>query len=56
MNEYLKQEMNPNFRMTNPLNPVHMMSFSKAQRNTSQVHQINRYERISIKSLRPNYL
>nr|QWW92418.1 RNA polymerase beta'' subunit [Lopholejeunea zollingeri] len=38
--EYLKQEMNPNFRMTDPLNPVHMMSFSGARGSTSQVHQL----------------
>ena len=25
--EYLRQEMNPNFRMTDPYNPVHIMSF-----------------------------
>nr|QWW92011.1 RNA polymerase beta'' subunit [Lejeunea sp. 17-8794] len=38
--EYLKQEMNPNFRMTDPLNPVHIMSFSGARGSTSQVHQL----------------
>lgn len=38
--EYLKQEMNPNFRMTDPSNPVHMMSFSGARGSTSQVHQL----------------
>nr|QWW93171.1 RNA polymerase beta'' subunit [Lunularia cruciata] len=38
--EYLKQEMNPNFRITDPLNPVHMMSFSGARGSTSQVHQL----------------
>nr|YP_010194377.1 RNA polymerase beta'' subunit [Pallavicinia lyellii]QZZ24653.1 RNA polymerase beta'' subunit [Pallavicinia lyellii] len=38
--EYLKQEMNPNFRMTDPLNSVHMMSFSGARGSTSQVHQL----------------
>nr|YP_009667960.1 RNA polymerase beta' subunit [Jubula hutchinsiae]QCW58736.1 RNA polymerase beta' subunit [Jubula hutchinsiae] len=38
--EYLKQEMNPNFRMTDPLNPVYMMSFSGARGSTSQVHQL----------------
>nr|QWW93012.1 RNA polymerase beta'' subunit [Cyathodium smaragdinum] len=38
--EYLKQEMNPNFRMTNPLNPIHMMSFSGARGSISQVHQL----------------
>nr|QHD46863.1 RNA polymerase beta'' subunit [Anthoceros agrestis] len=38
--EYLKQEMNPNFRMTDPLNPVHMMSFSGARGSASQVHQL----------------
>nr|AND48347.1 beta'' subunit of RNA polymerase [Eosphagnum rigescens] len=38
--EHLKQEMNPNFRMTDPLNPVHMMSFSGARGSTSQVHQL----------------
>ncbi|KAF3952355.1 hypothetical protein CMV_022083 [Castanea mollissima] len=34
--EYLRQEMNPNFRMTDPFNPVHMMSFSGARGNASQ--------------------
>nr|WOC91935.1 RNA polymerase beta'' subunit [Utricularia pubescens] len=38
--EYLRHEMNPNFRMTDPLNPVHMMSFSGARGNASQVHQL----------------
>nr|QWY89118.1 RNA polymerase beta'' subunit [Lophira lanceolata] len=38
--EYLRQEMNPNFRMTEPFNPVHIMSFSGARGNTSQVHQL----------------
>jgi DNA-directed RNA polymerase subunit beta' len=30
--EYLRQEMNPNFRMTDPYNPVYLMSFSGARR------------------------
>nr|YP_009351961.1 RNA polymerase beta' subunit [Schoepfia jasminodora]AQW41678.1 RNA polymerase beta' subunit [Schoepfia jasminodora] len=38
--EYLRQEMNPNFRMTDPLNPVYIMSFSGARGNASQVHQL----------------
>nr|YP_009729892.1 RNA polymerase beta'' subunit [Caldesia parnassifolia]QHW08228.1 RNA polymerase beta'' subunit [Caldesia parnassifolia]UDZ61179.1 RNA polymerase beta subunit [Caldesia parnassifolia]UDZ61180.1 RNA polymerase beta subunit [Caldesia parnassifolia]UDZ61181.1 RNA polymerase beta subunit [Caldesia parnassifolia]UDZ61182.1 RNA polymerase beta subunit [Caldesia parnassifolia] len=38
--EYLRQEMNPNFRMTNPSNPVHLMSFSGARGSASQVHQL----------------
>nr|YP_009872687.1 RNA polymerase beta subunit [Ctenolophon englerianus]QKT26927.1 RNA polymerase beta subunit [Ctenolophon englerianus] len=38
--EYLRQEMNPNFRMTEPFNPVHIMSFSGARGNVSQVHQL----------------
>nr|YP_010193439.1 RNA polymerase beta'' subunit [Zostera nigricaulis]QZQ52659.1 RNA polymerase beta'' subunit [Zostera nigricaulis] len=38
--EYLRQEMNKNFRMTNPSNPVHLMSFSGARGNASQVHQL----------------
>nr|YP_010144919.1 RNA polymerase beta'' subunit [Exacum affine]QQL92323.1 RNA polymerase beta'' subunit [Exacum affine] len=38
--EYLRQEMNPNFRMTDPCNPVHIMSFSGARGNASQVHQL----------------
>nr|YP_009527049.1 RNA polymerase beta' subunit [Croomia pauciflora]AYA54004.1 RNA polymerase beta' subunit [Croomia pauciflora] len=38
--EYLRQEMNPNFRMTDPANPVHLMSFSGARGNASQVHQL----------------
>nr|QHB79491.1 RNA polymerase beta subunit [Ruppia sinensis] len=38
--EYLRQEMNPNFRMTNSSNPVYLMSFSGARGNASQVHQL----------------
>nr|YP_009239042.1 RNA polymerase beta' subunit [Monsonia emarginata]AKF43123.1 RNA polymerase beta'' subunit [Monsonia emarginata]AML26866.1 RNA polymerase beta' subunit [Monsonia emarginata] len=38
--EYLRQEMNPNFRTTDPLNPVHVMSFSGARGSASQVHQL----------------
>nr|YP_009689121.1 DNA-directed RNA polymerase beta' subunit [Ypsilandra thibetica]QEL51838.1 DNA-directed RNA polymerase beta' subunit [Ypsilandra thibetica] len=38
--EYLRQEMSPNFRMTDPSNPVHLMSFSGARGNASQVHQL----------------
>nr|YP_009442221.1 RNA polymerase beta'' subunit [Iodes cirrhosa]ATN95298.1 RNA polymerase beta'' subunit [Iodes cirrhosa] len=38
--EYLRQEMNPNFSMTDPFNPVHIMSFSGARGNASQVHQL----------------
>nr|QUB02332.1 RNA polymerase beta' subunit [Palisota barteri] len=38
--EYLRQEMNPNFRMTDPYNPVHLMSFSGARGNASQIHQL----------------
>nr|YP_009033859.1 beta'' subunit of RNA polymerase [Mesotaenium endlicherianum]AHZ11242.1 beta'' subunit of RNA polymerase [Mesotaenium endlicherianum] len=38
--EHLKKEMSPNFKMTNPLNPVHMMSFSGARGSISQVHQL----------------
>nr|QWE50380.1 RNA polymerase beta'' subunit [Rourea microphylla] len=38
--EYLRQEMNPNFRRTEPFNPVHIMSFSGARGNASQVHQL----------------
>nr|YP_010565864.1 RNA polymerase beta subunit [Medicago turbinata]UZC30444.1 RNA polymerase beta subunit [Medicago turbinata] len=38
--EYLRQEMNLNFRMTDPFNPVHIMSFSGARGNASQVHQL----------------
>nr|YP_010512721.1 RNA polymerase beta'' subunit [Machaerium brasiliense]UXL84128.1 RNA polymerase beta'' subunit [Machaerium brasiliense] len=38
--EYLRQEMNPNFRMTDPFNPVYIMSFSGARGNPSQVHQL----------------
>nr|YP_009925684.1 RNA polymerase beta'' subunit [Incarvillea compacta]QNH82776.1 RNA polymerase beta'' subunit [Incarvillea compacta] len=40
ISDYLRQEMNPNFRMTDPLNPVHIMSFSGARGNASQVHQL----------------
>nr|YP_009241736.1 RNA polymerase beta' subunit [Tofieldia thibetica]AMQ13310.1 RNA polymerase beta' subunit [Tofieldia thibetica] len=38
--EYLRQEMNPNFRTTAPSNPVYLMSFSGARGNASQVHQL----------------
>uniref|UniRef100_A0AAU6PDT4 DNA-directed RNA polymerase n=1 Tax=Dianthus praecox TaxID=2614469 RepID=A0AAU6PDT4_9CARY len=38
--DYLRQEMNANFRMTDPYNPVHIMSFSGARGNVSQVHQL----------------
>jgi len=38
--EYLKQEMNPNFQMTDPSNPVYLMSFSGARGNASQIHQL----------------
>nr|UZC33071.1 RNA polymerase beta'' subunit [Tofieldia yoshiiana var. kanwonensis] len=38
--EYLRQEMNPNFRTTDPSNPVYLMSFSGARGNASQVHQL----------------
>nr|YP_009490474.1 RNA polymerase beta'' subunit [Cibotium barometz]YP_010878713.1 RNA polymerase beta'' subunit [Cibotium cumingii]AWH62692.1 RNA polymerase beta'' subunit [Cibotium barometz]WHE37906.1 RNA polymerase beta'' subunit [Cibotium barometz]WHE37993.1 RNA polymerase beta'' subunit [Cibotium barometz]WHE38081.1 RNA polymerase beta'' subunit [Cibotium barometz]WHE38603.1 RNA polymerase beta'' subunit [Cibotium cumingii] len=38
--ECSKREMNPSFRMIDPLNPVHMMSFSGARGSTSQVHQL----------------
>nr|AXO65958.1 RNA polymerase beta'' subunit [Calochilus robertsonii] len=38
--EYLRQKMNPNFRMTDPSNPVYLMSFSGARGNASQVHQL----------------
>ncbi|KAJ8422290.1 hypothetical protein Cgig2_028251 [Carnegiea gigantea] len=31
--------MNPNFRITDPYNPVHIMSFSGARGNVYQVHQ-----------------
>jgi hypothetical protein len=33
--EYLRKEMNSNFSMTDPLNPVHVMSFSGARGSTS---------------------
>nr|WGO60455.1 RNA polymerase beta'' subunit [Aneura pinguis]WGO60541.1 RNA polymerase beta'' subunit [Aneura pinguis] len=38
--EYLKRGMNLNFRITDPSNPVHMMSFSGARGSTSQIHQL----------------
>ncbi|KAL5065684.1 hypothetical protein RYX36_027421 [Vicia faba] len=38
--EYLRQQMNSNFRMTDPFNPVHIMSFSGARGNASQVNQL----------------
>ncbi|KAH0652968.1 hypothetical protein KY289_030646 [Solanum tuberosum] len=37
---YLHQEMNRIFRMTDPFNPVHAMSFSGSRGNASQVHQL----------------
>ncbi|KAL5067395.1 hypothetical protein RYX36_018282 [Vicia faba] len=40
ISEYLRQQMNSNFRMTDPFNPVHIMSFSGARGNASQVHQL----------------
>jgi hypothetical protein len=38
--EHLKHEMSPNFKITDPLNPVYMMSFSGARGSISQVHQL----------------
>ncbi|CAN6453945.1 unnamed protein product [Victoria cruziana] len=38
--EYLRQEMNLNFKITDPSNPVHIMSYSGARGNASQVHQL----------------
>nr|YP_010889826.1 RNA polymerase beta'' subunit [Pyrrosia hastata]WJJ69674.1 RNA polymerase beta'' subunit [Pyrrosia hastata] len=38
--ECLKRELNPSFKMIDPLNPVHMMSFSGARGSISQVHQL----------------
>nr|YP_009548568.1 RNA polymerase beta'' subunit [Adiantum aleuticum]AYW15543.1 RNA polymerase beta'' subunit [Adiantum aleuticum] len=38
--ECLKREMNPSFKMIDPSNPVHMMSFSGARGTISQVHQL----------------
>ncbi|KAL4179205.1 hypothetical protein AMTRI_Chr13g86170 [Amborella trichopoda] len=38
--EYLRQEMNPNFRMIDPFNLVYIKSFSKVRGNASQVHQL----------------
>nr|YP_009548221.1 RNA polymerase beta'' subunit [Onychium japonicum]AYW14767.1 RNA polymerase beta'' subunit [Onychium japonicum] len=38
--ECLKREMNFSFKMIDPLNPVHMMSFSGARGTISQVHQL----------------
>nr|QBC71789.1 RNA polymerase beta subunit [Drosera indica] len=38
--EYVRQEMTPNFRMTDPFNPVHIISFSGARGSASQVHQL----------------
>lgn len=32
--------MNPNFRMTKSFNLVYILSFSKAQENISQLHQL----------------
>jgi DNA-directed RNA polymerase subunit beta' len=32
--------MNPNFRMTDPSNPVYLISFSGARGNASQIHQL----------------
>ncbi|KAL4190776.1 hypothetical protein AMTRI_Chr07g77430 [Amborella trichopoda] len=38
--EYLRQEMNPNLRMTDSFNSIYIMSISGARRNASQVHQL----------------
>ena len=38
--EFLKREMVVSFHLLDTLNPVHMMSFSGARGNTSQVHQL----------------
>jgi hypothetical protein len=38
--EFLKREMSVSFHALDPVNPVHMMSFSGARGNTSQVHQL----------------
>jgi RNA polymerase Rpb1, domain 5/RNA polymerase Rpb1, domain 4 len=38
--EFLKREMTISFHVLDALNPVHMMSFSGARGNTSQVHQL----------------
>nr|YP_010466172.1 RNA polymerase beta chain [Haplopteris ensiformis]UQV94621.1 RNA polymerase beta chain [Haplopteris ensiformis] len=38
--ESLKREMNSSFKMIDPANPVHMMSFSGARGTVSQVHQL----------------
>ncbi|KAF1879726.1 hypothetical protein Lal_00039738, partial [Lupinus albus] len=38
--DYLRHEMNPNFRRTDPFNPVHIMSFFGARGNASHVHQL----------------
>ena len=38
--EFLKREMTSSFNVIEALNPVHMMSFSGARGNTSQVHQL----------------
>nr|YP_009561257.1 RNA polymerase beta'' subunit [Selaginella indica]QAR48678.1 RNA polymerase beta'' subunit [Selaginella indica] len=37
--EYVKTEVNLNFGITDPSNPVHVMSFSGARGNISQIHQ-----------------
>nr|QKQ14645.1 beta'' subunit of RNA polymerase [Zygnema circumcarinatum] len=38
--EFLKREMTVSFNMLDGFNPVHMMSFSGARGNVSQVHQL----------------
>jgi DNA-directed RNA polymerase subunit beta' len=38
--EYLKQEMNSNFWITDPSNPIYLMSFLGVRGNASQVHQL----------------
>nr|QGU93280.1 RNA polymerase beta'' subunit [Selaginella stauntoniana] len=38
--EYAKAEMNPNPRMTDPSNPVHVMPLPGARGNISQTHQL----------------
>ncbi|CAN6455168.1 unnamed protein product [Victoria cruziana] len=40
--QYLRQEMNLNFKITDPSNLVHIMSYSGDRGNASQVHQLVR--------------
>ncbi|MBA0765848.1 hypothetical protein Gotri_014969 [Gossypium trilobum] len=48
--------MNPNFRMTNSFNPVHIIYFSGARGNASQVHQLVGVVDTTVRTLDAGYL